>query len=80
MNITEIESVGMNWTALARDRNKWRAVVNAVMNHKMSIKCGGFLRAQLTAGYCHLTACYSQLTAGYCQLNTEDSFVWNQKT
>ena len=33
MNITEIELVGMNWTALARDRNKWRAVVNAVMNH-----------------------------------------------
>jgi hypothetical protein len=25
----------VDWIALAQDRDKWRALVNAVMNHKM---------------------------------------------
>jgi hypothetical protein len=31
-NITDIEWDGMNWIDLAEDREKWRAVVNIVMN------------------------------------------------
>jgi hypothetical protein len=32
MNLREIECGGMDWTALAEDRDQWRANVNTVMN------------------------------------------------
>jgi hypothetical protein len=32
MNLGEREWVCVDWIALAQDRNKWRDVVNAVMN------------------------------------------------
>ena len=31
-NIQEVGSGGMDWIDLARVRNRWRALVNAVMN------------------------------------------------
>jgi hypothetical protein len=38
MDPQEVRRVGMDWTDLAEDRDRWRAVVNAVKNlgvHKM---------------------------------------------
>jgi hypothetical protein len=32
MDVGEIVSGGMDWICLAEDKDKWRAVVNAVMN------------------------------------------------
>jgi hypothetical protein len=32
MDIQEAECVGMNWIKLAQDRDRWRALVNVVMN------------------------------------------------
>jgi hypothetical protein len=32
MDFQEFEYVGMDWIELAEDRDKWRALVNAVMN------------------------------------------------
>ena len=34
---------GMDWTELAQDRNRWRALVNAVMDLPVSQNAGNFL-------------------------------------
>jgi predicted nucleotidyltransferase len=32
MDLQEVEYVSMNWSKLAYDRDRWRGLVNAVMN------------------------------------------------
>jgi len=36
MDLEEVEWEGVQWTDLAQDRDKWRVVVNAVMNLRVS--------------------------------------------
>jgi hypothetical protein len=36
MDLREIGRVGMDWIDLAQDRDQWRALVNTVMNLRVS--------------------------------------------
>ena len=43
MDLQEEACEGVDWIDVAQDRDTWRALVNAVMNLRVSIKCGEFL-------------------------------------
>jgi hypothetical protein len=36
MDLREIRSEGMDWMYVAQDRNQWRALVNTVMNLRVT--------------------------------------------
>jgi hypothetical protein len=51
MGLNEIRWGGMNWIDLAEDRDKWRAVVNTVMNFRVPKNAGKFLSSCRIGGF-----------------------------
>jgi hypothetical protein len=43
MALQEVGWVGIDWNKLAQDRNRWRALVNAVMNLRVPYNVENFL-------------------------------------
>jgi hypothetical protein len=51
MDLTEIRWGGMDWIDVAQDRNRWRALVNTVMNLWVPYNVGKFLSSCTTGGF-----------------------------
>jgi len=43
MDLQEVGYGYMDWIGRAQDRDRWRTLVSAVMNLRVSVKCGEFL-------------------------------------
>jgi hypothetical protein len=51
IDLREIESVGMGWIDLALDRDKWRALVNRLMNLMVPQNVWKFLKSYTIDGF-----------------------------
>jgi hypothetical protein len=51
MDLRDIEWGGLDWIDLAQDRDRWRPLVNVVINLRVPLNVGKFLSDCTTGGF-----------------------------
>jgi hypothetical protein len=58
MGLLEVGWEGMDWIGMAHDRDRWRALVNTVMNLWVPLNAGNFLTSRRPVSFSGTTLFY----------------------